>query len=130
MEGRRGDVRICGVLIIQFSVEVGTRGGHAPRGASCPISKDRGDSAQKGSALWDLLFVGLPHPSLTSQLFCMGWGLLCAETSPCIPIWHVFPLRGQFRKIQACVEIHPLFGTLSSCLTLNCSEMKRMGACI
>lgn len=78
MEGGTGDMRICGMLIVPFSVQAGTRGGHAPRGASCPLAKNYRDSAQKRPALWNLLFVGLPHlPALSRG---MGFAL-CEDLS-------------------------------------------------
>lgn len=127
MEEGIGDMRVCGVVIIPFSVQIGTQGGHAPRGASCPLAKKCRNSAWEGPALWNLLFIGLPH--LPVLLRGMGFAL-CKDLS-LHPDLASFSVKMTVQKNTSLCQTNIFFGGghyLSSCLTLNHSELKSMGA--
>lgn len=119
--GGTRDVRVGGALIIAFSDEVGE--GILQEELATPLPR-RGGQGPEGSNPLGICFV-LASP--TSQLLCVGWELLCAETSPCILIWQIFPFRCQLRKIQVCAKNHLfffIFYYLSPYLTWNCRELE------
>jgi len=81
VEGGTGDVRVCGALIIPFSVQVGSWGGRAPRGAGCLLAEDPGGTEPRRVQPFGICFL-LASPILPPSPSSFAWDGDCSVQRP------------------------------------------------